>query len=265
MICHPLLYRLAAVVPVCILMVVGPAQAQDSPTQGIRVSEWRRERMPLNSAIPEYPEDARRERLEGEARVCFAVNARGEVIRPRIRSSTHRIFNRPTLKAIRASTFESLEAGELESPFETCRTYRFRLDRLDPLYVAPEAAVPETAGLENAASLVTDSASPDPTPDIELGSLALARTGAQTAIRNFTFITEAGPLPPEAPVCMRGKRPGTRIEQTFCNTPGQQALIRSTSEETYRGMQREGYWLDQMIQQALMKNGYPKGAGLGPR
>ena len=95
---------------------------------GTYVYDSSRERTPLVTAFPKYPYVARRDRIEGEALVCFTVNARGQVIRPSVRRSTHRIFEKPALKAIRASTFEPLEPGELGSGIKSCRTYRFRLD-----------------------------------------------------------------------------------------------------------------------------------------
>lgn len=265
MTCNRLILRLAGIVPVCILTAVGPALAQGSGQTALGASEWRRERIPVNSAIPEYPQDARRDRLEGEARVCFRVDSQGEVVRPNIRSSTHRIFRKPALKAIRASTFKPLATGELESPRETCRTYRFRLDRLDPLYLSDESTAPQASLPESQASFAAGSPSADPPPQIEQEGLALARADAEPAIEHYTFVTEANPLPPEVPVCKTETRPGTRISYTFCYTPEQEAAIREATDRTYRGLQEERHWSDQTIHQALMKNGYPRGAGLGPR
>jgi TonB family protein len=261
----PFLLRLAVAVPVGILMAVGPALSQDSGSRGLAVSDWRRERIPVHSAIPEYPEDARRDRLEGEASVCFTVGSSGEIVRPKIRSSTHRIFKRPALKAIRASTFRPLEAGELESPFETCRTYRFKLDRLDPLFVSDESATPEAPLRDGAANLATNPPSADAIPHIEQDGLAFGRADARAAIAQDTLITEASPVPPAVPVCETRKRPGTRIDYTFCSTPEQQDTVREATERTNRSLREESHWRDQTIQEALMKNGYPRGAGLGPR
>jgi protein TonB len=90
-----------------------------------------RERTPAITAFPHYPRIARRDRVEGETTVCFTVNARGQVIRPGIRDSTHRVFERPALDAIRASTFEPLKSGESKSNLKTCRIYRFKLAAVD--------------------------------------------------------------------------------------------------------------------------------------
>ncbi len=66
--------------------------------------------------------------MEGETTVCFTVNSRGQIIRPGIRSSSHKIFEKPALEAIRASTFEPLKPGQTKSVLKTCRIFRFRLD-----------------------------------------------------------------------------------------------------------------------------------------
>jgi TonB family protein len=85
-------------------------------------------RRPATTAFPKYPEEARLYRLEGETTVCFRVNAQGEIVRPRVESSTHRIFERPALRAVRASAFEPLGVGEGDSvPDDVCRVFRFRL------------------------------------------------------------------------------------------------------------------------------------------
>jgi len=86
------------------------------------------ERPPAVTAFPKYPSVARRDRIEGEAMVCFNIDKRGRVVRPSVRSSTHRIFEKPAMAAIRRSSFEPLEAGEKPATAKTCRTYRFRLD-----------------------------------------------------------------------------------------------------------------------------------------
>jgi protein TonB len=110
-----------------------PAQAGQEPQQpastqsDVYFADSGRERTPAITEFPKYPSIARRDRVEGEATVCFTVNAKGQVIRPGIRSSSHRVFERPALDAIRASTFEPLKAGETKSNLKTCRIYRFRL------------------------------------------------------------------------------------------------------------------------------------------
>jgi hypothetical protein len=53
------------------------------------------------------------------------------VLRPSIRSSTHRIFEKPAMTAIRRSSFTPLADGEKPAAAKTCRTYRFRLDSIN--------------------------------------------------------------------------------------------------------------------------------------
>lgn len=85
------------------------------------------DRVPLKTAFPKYPSVARRDRIEGEATVCFKIKTNGRISRPSLRSSTHRIFNRPTMRAIKRSTFEPLGPSQILATAKTCRTYRFRL------------------------------------------------------------------------------------------------------------------------------------------
>lgn len=85
-------------------------------------------RQPLLTPFPRYPAIARRDRIEGEATVCFTLDRRGKVKRPAIKSYSHKIFRRPALRAIRKSTFEPLQPGQAVAKTKSCRTYRFRLD-----------------------------------------------------------------------------------------------------------------------------------------
>ena len=102
-------------------------EAQNPGQSDVYFADSGRDRTPKITAFPKYPSIARRDRVEGEATVCFTVNAKGQVIRPGIRSSSHKVFERPALAAIRASTFEPLKPGESKSTLKTCRIYRFKL------------------------------------------------------------------------------------------------------------------------------------------
>jgi len=113
---------------IAIVILPGLAAAVDDTSRKSYVFDSSRERTPVVTEFPKYPYVARRDRIEGEATVCFTINRRGEVVRPGIRSSTHRIFRRPALKAIRKSTYEPLASGEALSGVKSCRTYRFRLE-----------------------------------------------------------------------------------------------------------------------------------------
>lgn len=117
----------AALVAAAVL-ASGAATADETGARNSYISDSSGERTPLITAFPKYPEVARRDRIEGEATVCFTVNARGRVVRPSVRQYSHKIFRNPALRAARASSFEPLVPGESVSPLKTCRTYRFRLE-----------------------------------------------------------------------------------------------------------------------------------------
>ena len=109
-------------------MDAGSARSDESETGNTYLFDSSRDRSPAITEFPKYPYVARRDRIEGEATVCFTINRRGEVVRPSVRRSSHRIFRRPALKAIRKSTFEPLAPDDALSGVKTCRTYRFKLD-----------------------------------------------------------------------------------------------------------------------------------------
>ena len=88
------------------------------------------DRTPAITAFPNYPRVARRDRIEGDATVCFRIDLHGRIRSVRVKDYTHRIFRRPALRAIKDSSFEPLRAHEVLSTARTCRTYRFRLEPL---------------------------------------------------------------------------------------------------------------------------------------
>lgn len=110
------------------LLLLPEIAISDDETNTRHVTDSSSERLPAITAFPRYPSIARRDRIEGEALVCFNIDARGRVVRPSIRSSTHKIFEKPAMRAIRQSSFAPLADGEKPAVAKTCRTYRFRLD-----------------------------------------------------------------------------------------------------------------------------------------
>jgi TonB family protein len=108
--------------------VAEPGEEQENVTH---FTDSSTDRPPAVTAFPKYPSVARRDRIEGEATVCFNIDARGRVVRPSVRTSTHRIFEKPAMAAIRRSSFVPLADGEKPAPEKTCRTYRFRLDPIN--------------------------------------------------------------------------------------------------------------------------------------
>jgi len=86
------------------------------------------ERTPLHTVIPEYPKIARRDRIEGEVQVCFDITREGKTRRIAVRKSTHRLFEKPAIRAVRASFYAAIPR-DLEVPaIKACRTFRFTLE-----------------------------------------------------------------------------------------------------------------------------------------
>jgi len=86
------------------------------------------DRVPALTAFPKYPSIARRDRIQGEATVCFKIRANGKISRPVVTTYSHKIFSKPALRAIRKSSFEAIGPGQVLRTARTCRTYRFRLE-----------------------------------------------------------------------------------------------------------------------------------------
>ena len=114
------------------------------------------ERTPAVTAFPEYPDEAQRDRVEGETTVCFDVDSRGRVVRPSVSSSTQEIFERPAIKAIRASTFAPIAKDLIRSGSEMCRIYRFDLDAIHAAGQMTEPRIPSAAS----AASIAGNASP---------------------------------------------------------------------------------------------------------
>ena len=85
------------------------------------------ERVPRHTVVPQYPEKARRARVEGEVEVCFNVDREGRTSRVSVRKSTNRAFEKPSRDAIKQSTYMPLPKGKELSGIKTCRTFRFHL------------------------------------------------------------------------------------------------------------------------------------------
>ena len=85
------------------------------------------DRVPSNTVIPEYPEIARRDRVEGSVQVCFNISRRGNPSRIAVRHSTNRAFEKIARTAVRKSTWLPLSEGEELSGIKACRTFRFSL------------------------------------------------------------------------------------------------------------------------------------------
>ncbi len=86
------------------------------------------QRIPVNTVAPAYPAAAKRERIEGDVEVCFNVDREGRPYRIAVRSSSNRVFEKPSIRAIRDSRYQPVPAGESVPAIKTCRTFRFRLE-----------------------------------------------------------------------------------------------------------------------------------------
>lgn len=128
---------LSATATLSILVGSANAVANDESPVVKHIFDSSTDRVPLLTAFPKYPSVARRDRIEGEATVCFKIKTNGKISRPSIRDSTHKIFVRPTMRAIKKSTFEPLGPSQVLATSKTCRTYRFRLE---PLVVKTESS-----------------------------------------------------------------------------------------------------------------------------
>ena len=100
----------------------------DSKISQRHVLDSSNDRTPLITAFPTYPRIARRDRIEGSAVVCFKIDLDGKIRSIRVKSYSERIFRRPAIRAIKASSFAPLLPHEIYSTSRTCRTYRFRLE-----------------------------------------------------------------------------------------------------------------------------------------
>lgn len=104
------------------------AIADDLDTKVNFVRDTNTDRKPAMTAFPKYPSIARRDRIEGEATVCFIIDERGKIKRASVKSYTHKIFKKPALRAAKKSGFEPLGPGQMLATAKTCRIYRFRLE-----------------------------------------------------------------------------------------------------------------------------------------
>ena len=116
---------------ITLLLLSALAAAQDDDRVEHFVDDLS-ERQPLNTVAPAYPVKAQRARLEGDVQVCFNIDKDGRPHRIAVRQSTNRVFEKPAVRAIRASSFAKLGPDEVPSGIKTCRTFFFRLEPVRP-------------------------------------------------------------------------------------------------------------------------------------
>ncbi len=113
---------------VLLLLLTGTsALAEGTDNNSARIVDSESDRTPLHTVVPVYPEKARRDRVEGEVQVCFDIDRAGRTRRIAVRRSTHRIFERPSIQAVKASTFRPLDDDQALQAIKSCRTFIFAL------------------------------------------------------------------------------------------------------------------------------------------
>ena len=109
------------------LIIVARLFAAEEESLQVRVINSDTNRIPAQTVAPKYPRKARRDRIQGEVQVCFDVDRDGRTRRIAVRNSTHRAFEKTSIKAIRASTFRPIGKDEQLQAIKTCRTFVFSL------------------------------------------------------------------------------------------------------------------------------------------
>ena len=120
----------AVTAALCLAMASSAIVLADESTRVTRITHMEdssSDRMPSVTAVPQYPEIARRDRIEGEATVCYTIDAEGRIRRPAVKRSSHKMFAKPALKAIKKSSYEPLRSNQEATVARTCRTFRFLL------------------------------------------------------------------------------------------------------------------------------------------
>ncbi len=110
-----------------ILILAGPVLWAEEDMTVAHVVDSIAGRTPLQTFAPEYPRKARRDRIEGRVEVCFDIDREGRPRRIAVRRSTNRAFEKPSIKAVRVSTFRPLDDDEELQSIKSCRTFVFSL------------------------------------------------------------------------------------------------------------------------------------------
>lgn len=116
--------RILAVLLVCVSVFA----ADDEQPIVARIVDSSADRVPQLTVAPKYPRKARRDRIEGEVQVCFEIDREGQTKRISVRNSTNRVFEKPSINAVRASSFRPLREDETVPAIKYCRTFIFALE-----------------------------------------------------------------------------------------------------------------------------------------
>lgn len=113
------------------LVIASATVLSDDDPLFARITGTDTKRLPSYTVAPEYPRKARRDRVEGEVQVCFDIDRQGRPRRIAVRNSTNRAFEKPSIRAVRASTFRPLKEDEPLQSIKSCRTFRFTLQPVE--------------------------------------------------------------------------------------------------------------------------------------
>ena len=113
------------------LVFATPTVLGDDDPIFAQITDTNSRRLPAYTVAPEYPHKARRDRIEGEVQVCFDIDREGRPRRIAVRNSSNRAFEKPSIKAVRASTFRPLQKDQPLQSMKSCRTFRFSLQPVE--------------------------------------------------------------------------------------------------------------------------------------
>ena len=113
------------------IVFASPAVLSDDELLFAQVTDTDSRRLPSHTVAPEYPRKARRDRIEGEVQVCFDIDREGRPLRIAVRKSSNRAFEKPSIKAVRASLFRPLQKDQPLQSLKSCRTFRFSLQPVE--------------------------------------------------------------------------------------------------------------------------------------
>jgi TonB family protein len=114
---------------IALVFIAGPMLAAgDEQAIVARVIDSSSDRVPRLTVAPKYPRKARRDRVEGEVQVCFEIDRKGHTRRIAVRKSTNRIFEKPSINAVRASSFRPVDDAADLPTIKFCRTFVFSLE-----------------------------------------------------------------------------------------------------------------------------------------
>ncbi len=116
---------------ILVLVMVSPVISAEEKSAVAHVIDSNLSRIPSHTVAPKYPRKSRRDRVEGEVEVCFEIDRKGRPRRIAVRNSTDRVFEKPSLKAVRASSFKALDDHQELQSIKSCRTFIFSLEPVE--------------------------------------------------------------------------------------------------------------------------------------